>query len=124
MSSNSKDNSADPVVNPADPESVAAAADYLLSGRAHAFSAPDAGAAKTPEAGTDVDPGHATVRAIADLHAASRGNRSVVAGLQPSHPGDWLIVAGDVAERLADIADVLATLAERFARVIWVPGNR
>lgn len=124
MSSNARENSDDPAIDPADPESIAAAAEYLLAGRAHAYEpSGDEAEAPGPGAATDSGPDFATVRAIADLHAASRGNRSVVAGLRPSHPGDWLIVAGDVAERLADIADVLATLAERFARVIWVPGN-
>jgi len=37
--------------------------------------------------------------------------------------GDWLIVAGDVAERADDVAWALGLLRERFARVLWVPGN-
>ncbi|GAA4546969.1 metallophosphoesterase [Pseudonocardia xishanensis] len=49
-------------------------------------------------------------------------NREVAAGLA-GDPGDWLIVAGDVAERVEDVVAVLADLAARFARVIWVPGN-
>jgi 3',5'-cyclic AMP phosphodiesterase CpdA len=46
-----------------------------------------------------------------------------VAGLRPRSPGDWLIVAGDVGEFAADIEWALGTLRERFAEVIWVPGN-
>jgi len=46
-----------------------------------------------------------------------------VAGLRPAHPGDWLIVAGDVGEFAADIEWALGLLGERFARVIWAPGN-
>lgn len=44
-------------------------------------------------------------------------------GFHPSGDGDWLIVAGDVAEYFEDVVDTLATLARRFARVIWTPGN-
>lgn len=36
---------------------------------------------------------------------------------------DWLIVCGDVADGFADIESALATLSERFAKVIWAPGN-
>lgn len=43
--------------------------------------------------------------------------------LQPSSPGDWLIVAGDVGEFVDDIVWALELLAQRFASVIWVPGN-
>ena len=32
-------------------------------------------------------------------------------------------MAGDVGEVFADVGYVLATLADRFARVIWTPGN-
>jgi hypothetical protein len=46
-----------------------------------------------------------------------------VAGLRPPSPADWLIVAGDVGEFAADIEWALGTLRERFAEVIWVPGN-
>ncbi|WP_425514203.1 metallophosphoesterase [Arachnia propionica] len=43
--------------------------------------------------------------------------------LRPAHPGDWLLVVGDVAEESRVVLDVLAELRQRFARVIWVPGN-
>ncbi|MBO9533862.1 MAG: metallophosphoesterase [Solirubrobacteraceae bacterium] len=61
--------------------------------------------------------------AISDLHAAHRGNEEVVAALAPGHPDDWLIVAGDVADGIDEVAGVLAQLRERFARVLWTPGN-
>jgi hypothetical protein len=32
-------------------------------------------------------------------------------------------VAGDVGEVFADVGFVLASLAGRFAKVIWTPGN-
>lgn len=38
-------------------------------------------------------------------------------------PEDWLIVAGDVAERSDDIRAALDLLRRRFTKVIWVPGN-
>jgi 3',5'-cyclic AMP phosphodiesterase CpdA len=46
-----------------------------------------------------------------------------VARLRPTSSPDWLIVAGDVGEFAADIEWALGTLRERFAEVIWVPGN-
>jgi 3',5'-cyclic AMP phosphodiesterase CpdA len=41
----------------------------------------------------------------------------------PASPSDWLLVAGDVAEKAADIEWTLRTLSARFATVVWVPGN-
>ena len=61
--------------------------------------------------------------AVSDLHVRYPENRAVADGLRPTSDGDWLIVAGDVAEQAGDVADVLAGLRDRFARVIWVPGN-
>jgi 3',5'-cyclic AMP phosphodiesterase CpdA len=46
-----------------------------------------------------------------------------VARLRPDSPRDWLLVAGDVAEKAADIEWALRTLRARFAAVVWVPGN-
>jgi 3',5'-cyclic AMP phosphodiesterase CpdA len=46
-----------------------------------------------------------------------------VASLWPDNPHDWLLVAGDVAEKAADIEWALRTLRTRFAAVVWVPGN-
>ena len=37
--------------------------------------------------------------AISDLHVGHADNRELVADLAPETDGDWLIVAGDVAER-------------------------
>lgn len=61
--------------------------------------------------------------AISDLHVGYPENRALVAGLRPDSDADWLIVAGDIAETVADIRWVLTTLADRFSRVLWVPGN-
>jgi 3',5'-cyclic AMP phosphodiesterase CpdA len=61
--------------------------------------------------------------AISDLHIGYPENRSYADSLAPADPDDWLIVAGDVGEVFADVGFVLASLANRFARVIWAPGN-
>jgi 3',5'-cyclic AMP phosphodiesterase CpdA len=63
------------------------------------------------------------LRAISDLHVSQPDNREIVWRLRPPSPLDWLLVAGDVAERVADIEWALALLRERFERVVWVPGN-
>jgi len=61
--------------------------------------------------------------AVSDLHVAFRENREIVANLRPQSAEDWLLVAGDVGEIVADIEWALRTLSERFAVVVWVPGN-
>lgn len=61
--------------------------------------------------------------AVSDLHVGFAENREIVDGLRPRSAGDWLIVAGDVGEFVADIEWALGTLRERFAMVIWAPGN-
>jgi 3',5'-cyclic AMP phosphodiesterase CpdA len=61
--------------------------------------------------------------AASDLHVAYRENRDLVAGLRPESDADWLLLAGDTGEFLADIEWALTTLSERFATVVWVPGN-
>ncbi|NKI44261.1 metallophosphoesterase [Streptomyces sp. LD120] len=43
--------------------------------------------------------------------------------MRPGSDEDWLIVAGDVGEKFADIEWALKLLAGRFAKVIWSPGN-
>ena len=65
-----------------------------------------------------------TLWAVSDLHVGARGNRELVVDLvRPRNPGDWLIVAGDVAEDLDVVVDVLGELRQRFAKVIYAPGN-
>lgn len=64
-----------------------------------------------------------TLWAVADLHAAVKANGPTIESIQPEDPSDWLIVAGDVAERTELIIHTLTTLRRRFAKVIWVPGN-
>ncbi|MGH3661784.1 MAG: metallophosphoesterase family protein [Micromonosporaceae bacterium] len=64
-----------------------------------------------------------TLWAISDLHVAYQENRDLVERLEPQSAHDWLIVAGDVGERFADIEWALRALRGRFAKVIWAPGN-
>ena len=64
-----------------------------------------------------------TLWAISDLHTGHTGNKPITESLHPSSPDDWLIVAGDVAERTDEIHWSLDLLRKRFAKVIWVPGN-
>lgn len=61
--------------------------------------------------------------AVSDLHVRYAENKSVVDRIRPTTDSDWLIVAGDVAERVAEIEDTLDLLSQRFAQVVWVPGN-
>lgn len=64
-----------------------------------------------------------TLLAVSDLHVAYDENRALLETLRPRSDGDWLIVAGDVAEKYADVAWALRLLSRRFARVAWAPGN-
>jgi 3',5'-cyclic AMP phosphodiesterase CpdA len=61
--------------------------------------------------------------ATSDLHVSHEANREIVEAIRPTTDGDWLIVAGDVAETTTSMEWALRTLADRFAKVIWVPGN-
>ena len=68
--------------------------------------------------------GDARLWATSDLHVGYDANRRIVADdLHPPGDGDWLIVAGDIAEKPADVEWTLGTLADRFAKVLWSPGN-
>ncbi|WP_018298011.1 metallophosphoesterase family protein [Corynebacterium lubricantis] len=64
-----------------------------------------------------------TLWAVSDLHAAVKSNHERIDTLVPPNPDDWLIVAGDVAERSEMVVRVLWELSRRYAKVIWVPGN-
>jgi predicted phosphodiesterase len=60
--------------------------------------------------------------AISDLHLSSSSNMQALTEM-PAFPEDWLIVAGDVAENPTRIREGFELLRERFAKIIWVPGN-
>lgn len=61
--------------------------------------------------------------AVSDLHVSYDDNRAITEKLRPGSDEDWLIVAGDIGEVFADIERTLKLLSERFAKVIWAPGN-
>lgn len=61
--------------------------------------------------------------AVSDLHVGFAENRKIVDALRPESDADWLVIAGDLAELVADIEYALRTLRERFAAVVWAPGN-
>jgi predicted phosphodiesterase len=61
--------------------------------------------------------------AVSDLHVEHQQNREAVAALRPRSESDWLIVCGDVGDRIANVEWALTTLRQHFACVIWVPGN-
>ncbi len=65
----------------------------------------------------------ASLLATSDLHVRYAGNREVMESIRPRAHGDWLIVAGDVGDTVADIRWALALLRSRFDKVIWAPGN-
>ncbi|MBS2965503.1 metallophosphoesterase, partial [Actinocrinis puniceicyclus] len=65
----------------------------------------------------------ARLLAVSDLHVSYPENRAIAEALRPRGDGDWLLVAGDVSERIDDIVAVLRLLAGRFAQVVWAPGN-
>lgn len=62
------------------------------------------------------------ILAISDLHLASEVNREGFAAL-PSFPGHWLILAGDIAERMGHLRAAFIEATRRFEKVLWVPGN-
>lgn len=61
--------------------------------------------------------------AISDLHVEHPENREIVGQIEPESEADWLVVCGDVADKPEDVEWALRLLRERFATVIWVPGN-
>ncbi len=65
----------------------------------------------------------AKLLAVSDLHVGHRVNRLIVERLQPQSEHDWLLVAGDIGELAADVEWTLRVLSERFAKVVWAPGN-
>ncbi|MBJ22287.1 MAG: metallophosphoesterase [Deltaproteobacteria bacterium] len=60
--------------------------------------------------------------AISDLHVGHKENLIAIGEL-PAHPEDWLILCGDVGDRLDQLELALRLLVPKFAQLIWVPGN-
>ncbi|MCX2163016.1 metallophosphoesterase family protein [Corynebacterium auriscanis] len=65
-----------------------------------------------------------TLWAVSDLHVRAPGNWELFdKHVRPQNPTDWLIVAGDVAEDLDTVIEVLQECTRRFDTVIFTPGN-
>jgi len=60
--------------------------------------------------------------AISDLHVGHAENMAFVRSLR-GEPGDWLILGGDLGERVAELTAVFEAVTQHFAKVFWVPGN-
>jgi predicted phosphodiesterase len=75
-------------------------------------------ASMTARGGTD-----GKLLAVSDLHVTHPENRRLIEGLRPESDADWLIVCGDVSDNVEDVGWALARLREKFATVVWTPGN-
>ena len=62
------------------------------------------------------------LHAISDLHVGYRENLEALHRL-PGAPEDWLILCGDIGDTPEQLDAALEILNEKFARLIWVPGN-
>lgn len=60
--------------------------------------------------------------AISDLHIGHPANAQALTEM-PAHPDDWLILAGDIGETTGHLDTAFRLLKQRFAQLIWVPGN-
>lgn len=60
--------------------------------------------------------------AISDLHLGCEENRRAMEQF-PARPHDWLILGGDLGEKLEHVELAFSHLRSGFARVLWTPGN-
>ncbi|MCK5931074.1 MAG: metallophosphoesterase [Fulvimarina manganoxydans] len=60
--------------------------------------------------------------AVSDLHLGHAANREAIEAIRP-RPDDWLILAGDVAERDEHIRLAFEHFGQKFRQLVWVPGN-
>lgn len=60
--------------------------------------------------------------ALSDLHVGHRRNLAAIEALRP-RPDDWLILCGDVGDTLEQVETAFRSLADKFAQLVWVPGN-
>lgn len=60
--------------------------------------------------------------AISDLHVGFKENLIALTQLL-DHPEDWLILCGDIADTPDQLDVALQILSQKFAQLIWVPGN-
>lgn len=62
--------------------------------------------------------------ALSDIHVDYAENRAWVQALSTAdYRDDTLILAGDVSDSLSRLAECLQAFSQRFARVLFVPGN-
>lgn len=64
--------------------------------------------------------------AVSDVHVRHAQNRrfvEAIAAARPSRVPDWLILGGDIGDSDRDLEHVFESLAPKFGRLIWVPGN-
>lgn len=62
------------------------------------------------------------LHAISDLHVGFKENLIALTEI-PAHPEDWLILCGDIADTPEQLRVALEVLNQKFAQLIWVPGN-
>lgn len=62
------------------------------------------------------------LHAISDLHVGFKENLLALSEL-PDHPGDWLVLCGDIADTPKQLEIALRILQRKFEKLIWVPGN-
>ena len=60
--------------------------------------------------------------AISDLHVGYKKNLLAIGELE-ARPQDWLVLCGDVGDTLEQVELALRLLNQKFAQLIWVPGN-
>ncbi|RFC65081.1 metallophosphoesterase [Fulvimarina endophytica] len=60
--------------------------------------------------------------ALSDLHLGHAANREAMHEIR-ARPDDWLILAGDVAEKNEHIRFAFELFSKKFRRLAWVPGN-
>lgn len=60
--------------------------------------------------------------AIGDIHISYTNNRTAWSCLDP-HPGDGLILCGDVGETVEHLHQAFSLATKRFDTVWWCPGN-
>lgn len=63
-----------------------------------------------------------TLYAISDIHVGHPANRGAWAALTP-HPGDGLIICGDIGEKIEHLQLAFSRATECFDTVWWCPGN-
>jgi hypothetical protein len=82
---------------------------------------------KSPAADASADTSAGKLFAISDLHLSRTENRDALDTLAVRPPRDysrdWLIVAGDVGERVDHLTFALERLTPLFGKIIWTPGN-